>query len=195
MSRWEPDARGRLLRAAMELFAERGYDATTTAEIAERAGLTKTTLFRLFPDKREIVFQGQATFVELATAAVGDAPAGSTPAELVAAGLRGLLSAHTEDRDTGRALALIMGSSAELHERAVFKRSAITSALEQALARRLGDARQAGVLADLGVRAYYAGYETWVVADDQHSLTDHVFRELAAHEDAIRNACRALTAP
>ena len=69
-----------LLRAAMELFAERGYDATTTAEIAERAGLTKTTLFRLFPDKREIVFQGQATFVELATAAVGDAPAGSTPA-------------------------------------------------------------------------------------------------------------------
>ena len=58
MSRWEPDAQGRLLRAALELFSERGYEATTTAQIAERAGLTKTTLFRLFADKREIVFQG-----------------------------------------------------------------------------------------------------------------------------------------
>ena len=37
MSRWEPDARGRLERAALELYLERGYDQTTVAEIAQRA--------------------------------------------------------------------------------------------------------------------------------------------------------------
>ncbi|MEK6311689.1 MAG: helix-turn-helix domain-containing protein, partial [Curtobacterium sp.] len=54
MARWQPDPRGRLLRAALELFAEQGYDDTTAAQIAERAGLTKATLFRQFPDKREL---------------------------------------------------------------------------------------------------------------------------------------------
>jgi AcrR family transcriptional regulator len=66
MGRWEPDARGRLLDAAVELFTERGYDATTAAQIAERAGLTKTTLFRHFADKREILFQGQEGLVAVA---------------------------------------------------------------------------------------------------------------------------------
>ncbi len=187
MGRWEPDAQGRLLRAALELFSEHGYDATTTAQIAERAGLTKTTLFRLFPDKREIVFQGQGRLVALVTAGVEEAPAEASAEELVRAGLRSLSAVHTPDlRETGRTLDPILASSEELRERAVFKRSALTSALEQALLRRLGDARQAGVLADLGIRAYYAGYEIWVAVEDQRSFTDYVLDELAAHQDAVR---------
>ena len=60
MARWEPNARERLVRAAVELFAEQGYEATTVNEIAERAGgLTKTTFFRHFADKREVLFAGQ----------------------------------------------------------------------------------------------------------------------------------------
>jgi AcrR family transcriptional regulator len=187
MGRWEPDARGRLLRAALELFAEHGYDATTTAQIAERAGLTKTTLFRLFPDKREIVFQGQATLVELATAGVRDAPADATPTELVLAGVRALAGTHTRDhRDIGRTLDPIVASSEELRERAAFKRAAVTAALEQALEHRLGDPRRAGVLADLGVRAYYAGYQSWVAADDDRALAEHASDELGAYENTIR---------
>ena len=187
MGRWEPDARGRLLRAALDLFSERGYEATTTAQIAERAGLTKTTLFRLFPDKREIVFQAQGALVALVTAGVEEAPAEASAQDLLLAGLRSLASAHTaQHRDIGRTLDPIVASSEELRERAVFKRSAITSAFEQALLRRLGDARLAGVLADLGVRSYYTGYETWVAAGDQRSFTDHVLEELAAHVDAAR---------
>lgn len=187
MGRWEPDAQGRLLRAALELFSEHGYAATTAAQIAERAGLTRTTLFRLFPDKREIVFQGQGRLLDLVTAGVEQAPAGSTAQELLSAGLQSLSSAHAgPQRDIGRTLDPILAASDELRERAVFKRSAITSALEQALVRRIGDPRLAGVLADLGVRAYYTGYETWVAADDQRSFTDHVLEELAAHEDATR---------
>ena len=60
MSRWDPNARGRLEKAALELFRERGFDQTTTAEIAERAGLTERTFFRHFADKREVLFGGRA---------------------------------------------------------------------------------------------------------------------------------------
>ena len=59
MGRWEPNARGRLERAALALFVEHGYDATTVAQIADRAGLTKSTFFRHFADKREVLFGGQ----------------------------------------------------------------------------------------------------------------------------------------
>ena len=40
-----------MLRAALELFDERGYDSTTAAAIAERAGVTEMTFFRHFPSK------------------------------------------------------------------------------------------------------------------------------------------------
>ena len=65
MARWEPNARERLERAALALFTERGFDATTVAEIADRAGLTKSTFFRHFADKREVLFGGQDLLVQL----------------------------------------------------------------------------------------------------------------------------------
>lgn len=61
MARWEPDARERLVRAALDLFAEQGYDNATVTQIAERAGLTKSTFFRYFPDKRDVLAAGQDT--------------------------------------------------------------------------------------------------------------------------------------
>lgn len=185
MGRWEPDAQGRLLSAALDLFAEHGYEATTTAQIAERAGLTKTTLFRLFSDKREIVFQGQSALVELVRRGVTEAPTGSTAADLMAHGIRLLSSAHTEDhRRTGRILDPVLAESPELNERAVFKRFAITSTLEQALVERGVEKREAGILADLGVRAYYSGYEQWVVSDDPAPLAEYVTAEIAHLESA-----------
>ena len=55
MARWEPNARERLHRAALELFEERGYDGTTVGDIAARADLTERTFFRYFTDKREVL--------------------------------------------------------------------------------------------------------------------------------------------
>lgn len=186
MSRWEPDARGRLLDAAVELFAERGYDATTAAEIAARAGLTKTTLFRHFADKREILFQGQETLVARAAEGVESASAGSTPFELLRVGVFALTAMHSgQQREVGRRIDSILSSSSELRERAASKRAAITAALHQALAVRLGDPRQAAVLADLGVRAYYDGFAAWIASNTDLALTDVVSRELEACESAL----------
>src|SRR5258707_8839557 len=87
MSRWKPDAQGRLMSAAIELFDEQGYEATTVAEIADRAGLTKRTFFRYFSDKREVLFSGSNELQRLWLEGVAAAPADATPLAVVAAGL------------------------------------------------------------------------------------------------------------
>lgn len=192
MGRWEPDARGRLLRAAIELFAERGYDATTAAQIAERAGLTKTTLFRQFADKREIVFQGQDSLVEAAAVGIGEAPADAGPLGLLAAGLRALSSHYgPAQRDIGRRLEPIIASSPELQERAAYKRSAITRALREALEGRISDGRLAALLADLGARAFYDGFDAWILLDGDEPLVESVLAELSEGEAAIRGLATA----
>ena len=87
MARWEPGARERLVVAAVDLFTEQGYDATTVAQIAERAGVTKSTFFRHFSDKREVLVAGQETLSRLLAEGIAEAPAGASPLEAVAAGL------------------------------------------------------------------------------------------------------------
>ena len=87
MPRWEPGARERLVVAAVDLFTEQGYDATTVAQIAERAGVTKSTFFRYFPDKRELLAAGQETLSRLLAEGIAEAPEGASPLEAVAAGL------------------------------------------------------------------------------------------------------------
>src|SRR2546428_8471721 len=85
MSRWGPDARGRLAQAALELYGERGFDQTTAAEIANRAGLTERTFFRHFADKREVLFAGSAQLQQLLVDAVATAPTSTAPTHAVTA--------------------------------------------------------------------------------------------------------------
>src|ERR1700744_4315033 len=99
MTRWEPNASGRLGRAALELYRERGYDQTTVAEIARRAGLTERTFFRYFADKREVLFAGGSELQELMVDAVAGAPPSAPPLDAAAAGLQAaaqLLQARSE---------------------------------------------------------------------------------------------------
>src|SRR5260370_32408332 len=93
MARWEPGARERLVVAAVDLFSEQGYDATTVAQIAERAGVTKSTFFRHFPDKRELLVAGQETLSRLLAEGIAEAPGNASPLEAVAAGLERASSA------------------------------------------------------------------------------------------------------
>ena len=79
MGRWEPDSRGRLQEAALALYSERGFDQTTAAQIAARAGLTERTFFRHFADKREVLFGGSALLQERIVAGVAGAPPGTGP--------------------------------------------------------------------------------------------------------------------
>src|SRR3954468_12537590 len=93
VGRWQPETTQRLVVAAVDLFTERGYDATTVAQIAQRAGVTKSTFFRHFADKRELLVAGQETLSTLLAEGIAGAPAGAAPLEAVAAGLERASSA------------------------------------------------------------------------------------------------------
>src|SRR3954449_3173482 len=102
VARWQPDARGRLGEAAMELYAERGYEQTTVAEIAQRAGLTARTFFRYFADKREVLFAGSAALEAGMVEALKNARASASPIEAVAEALDAAASTLGQHHDFSR---------------------------------------------------------------------------------------------
>src|SRR5438046_3674276 len=114
MGRWEPNARGRLERAALALYRERGFEQVTVAEIAERAGLTERTFFRHYADKREVLFGGSSELQDLLVRAVADAPASLSPLEAAASGIETIAARLEERRPFSQQRQAIIASSAEL---------------------------------------------------------------------------------
>ena len=169
--RWEPDARERLVAAALHLFSEQGYDNTTVAEIADPAGLTKSTFFRHFPDKRELLAAGQETLSRLFVEGISAAPADATPLTAVAAGLARAAGAMTPfNRELGPRLRAIIATSAELQERDALKQVGLAAAMAGALrARGLPDL-VAVLAAELGVLAFKEAYAAWVATDNPQDL-------------------------
>jgi AcrR family transcriptional regulator len=175
MPRWEPNTRERLVRAAVDLFAEQGYDATTVSQIAERAGgLTKMTFFRHFPDKREVLFAaGQEIHSRLLADAIAAAPGAATPLQAVAAGLDAVTDTFTDDRRAFAArLRAVIAGNAELRERAVFKRAGLAEAVREALEKRGVPDPTASLAAELGIGAYYRAFEQWADPAGQQTLTE-----------------------
>jgi AcrR family transcriptional regulator len=163
MARWEPNALARLHTAAVELFAERGYDSTTAAEIAERAGLAKSTFFRHFADKREALFFGQDLINEGLAAAIAAAPASSSPLSAVGAALEALAAAFPPSRREGaRQRQAIIDAHDELRERELLKRAAMTAAMAEALRKREVPSTTAALAAQIGDLALSIAYARWL---------------------------------
>ncbi|RLV50536.1 TetR/AcrR family transcriptional regulator [Nocardioides mangrovicus] len=166
MARWAPDARFRLVVAAVDLFTEQGYDDTTVAQIAERAGVTKSTFFRHFPDKRELLVAGQETLSRLLAEGIADAPEGSTPLAAVAAGLeRASAEMGPQNRELGPRLKAAVAASGELQERDALKSVGLAAAMTEALIARGVPEATAELAAELGVLAFKRGYAAWSESD------------------------------
>jgi len=192
MARWKPDARGRLTVAALELFTEQGYDETTVAQIAERAGLTRSTFFRHFGDKREILTAGQELLSRLLAEGVAAAPANATPLDAVAAGLDRASGAMTDfNRELGPRLHAAIEANEELRARNAMKSVGMAAAIAEALRRRGVSELSAQVSAELGVLAFGIGYRRWSEvsrADDAGELITHTraaFAELRTATSAL----------
>src|SRR5579862_3953814 len=127
MGRWEPNARGRLEQAALALYGERGFEHTTVAEIAARAGLTERTFFRYFTDKREVLFWGAGTLREVLVIAVAAAPASAAPIDAVADALEAAGALLQERRDSARQRQAVIAASTELRERELIKLASLAS--------------------------------------------------------------------
>ncbi|MBN0043563.1 TetR family transcriptional regulator [Streptomyces actuosus] len=189
MARWEPNARVRLVRAALDLFAEQGYDATTVKEIADRAGLTKTTFFRHFPDKREVLFAGQDLHTRLLAEAIAEAPDRATPLEAVGAALDAVTAAFTEDRrEFSAALRPVIAGHSELQERSALKRAKLAEAMTGALHERGVPEPAASLAAEIGLRAFDRAFEQWADPAGREALTDLTRRAF----DELRAAMAAL---
>ncbi|MEC3974200.1 TetR/AcrR family transcriptional regulator [Amycolatopsis sp. H20-H5] len=166
MARWEPGARERLVVAAVELFTEQGYDATTVTQIAEQAGVTRSTFFRYFPDKRDLLVAGQETLSQLLADGIAEAPQGASPLEAVAAGLERASSAMGPmNRELGPRLKAAVAASAELQERDALKSVGLAAAMTTALVARGVPGPTAHLAGELGVLAFKMGYAGWSEAD------------------------------
>ena len=166
MARWEPGARERMVLAAVDLFTEQGYDATTVAQIAARAGVTKSTFFRHFPDKRELLVAGQEALSQLLTEGITEAPQNASPLEAVAAGLERASSAMGPmNRELGPRLKAAIAASAELQERDALKSVGLAAAMTSALVARGVPDPIAHLAAEIGVLAFKRGYAEWLEAD------------------------------
>jgi AcrR family transcriptional regulator len=162
MVRWEPNARGRLEQAALELYHQRGFETTTVAEIAERAGLTERTFFRHFADKREVLFSGAGALQELLVSSVDDAPAAWPPIEVIAAALVEVATAVFEPRrEFARQRQAIIAANAELQERELIKLASLASAVAGALRGRGVSDPAASLAAEAGIAAFKIAFERW----------------------------------
>ncbi|MGW4767975.1 TetR/AcrR family transcriptional regulator [Nocardia sp. NPDC004278] len=190
MARWEPGARERLVLAAVDLFTEQGYDATTVAQIAERAGVTKSTFFRYFPDKRELLAAGQQTLSRLLAEGITEAPERATPLEAVAAGLeRASNTMGSMNRELGPRLKAAIDANTELQERDALKSVGMAAAMTEALRARGVPDPTAHLAAELGVLAFKQGYAQWLQAQHDAALAPYT---LAALDD-LRTATQSLT--
>lgn len=166
MSRWEPGARERIVKAAVDLFTEQGYDETTVAQIADRAGITRSTFFRYFPDKRDVLAAGQETLSGLLVQGISQAPPGVGALDAVASGLRLVSTAMgPTSREMAPRLEAAVAANAELQERQALKIVGLAAAMTSALVERGFSEATAQVAAELGVLAFKRGFADWSAAD------------------------------
>jgi AcrR family transcriptional regulator len=185
MPRWKPDAQGRLITAAIELFAEQGYEATTVAEIAERAGLTKRTFFRYFTDKREVLFFGseelERTWLEALTAT----PADATPLAAVIAGFDPIAVIFEERLPFARLRARIITANPELQERELIKLQRLAGSIAAALVERGVSLNAAMLAAQTGLTVFHVAFSRWVAQDDPAAFRRLIDDSLGELRDVI----------
>jgi AcrR family transcriptional regulator len=176
MGRWEPNARGRLEEAALALYGERGFEQTTVAEIAERAGLTERTFFRHFADKREVLFGGSGALQALFVDKVAGAPESAAPIDAVAAALHAVEAFFHDRRDIARRRQSVIAANVELQERELIKLSSLAAALADALRRRGVADLAASLAAETGIAVFKIAFERWIDESNRRDLS-HLIRE------------------
>ena len=183
MTKQDGDARVRLQQAAVALFRERGYDRTTAAEIAARAGVTERTFFRHFPDKREVLFDGEAVLRDALTASIADAPHDLGPLDTLFRAFRSVRQLLEDNRPFSKPRQEVISSTPALQERELAKMAALADALALALKARGVADLQATLAARAGMAAFAHATISWL---------ENAEMDLAARLDLAERALAAL---
>jgi len=170
MPRWEPDAQSRIEAAALDLFAENGYDRTTIADIAQRAGLMKRSFFRYFPDKRDVLFAGTEALATHFRERVEEAPPTSRPWHALMHALATSERLFPRDRSRPRIRRTVIAHSSELREREVLKILQLERALVELLGERGLRTPHARYVVGLAMLVYEQAFDRWLDAEPQMSF-------------------------
>jgi len=185
MGRWEPDSPGRLQEAALALYSERGFDQTTAAQIAARAGVTERTFFRHFADKREVLFGGSALLQERILAGVVGAPAADGPLDAVSRGLDAAATFLGEfRRDLSSQRQAVIAANPELRERELAKLADYAASVAVALRQRGVRDPQATLAAEAGMTVLRVAVQRWASGDDGRDLVA-IMRDSVAELRAV----------
>lgn len=183
VGRWAEDANGRLRAAAMQLYVERGFDDTTVADIAAKAGVTARTFFRHFADKREVLFAGASELQDALVAALEKAPPEATAMQAVAAALDTAGEILGQNREHTRQRQAIINAHADLLERELIKLARLADALADGLRRRGVGEPDASLAAEAGLVVLKVAFGRWVgpdrEADKGKSLREMMRDDLA----------------
>ena len=163
----------------MELYLERGFDQTTVAEIAERAGLTKRTFFRHYADKRDVLFAGVAPLRELVVRAIAEAPAALPPLAVVCLGIEAAARLVQERPEDVRMRQAIIDAHLELQERELVKLAALTGDMATALEARGMGTWPARLVAETGMAVFRVAFARWIADSVQGELTQRVRESMA----------------
>jgi AcrR family transcriptional regulator len=176
-ARKQQQAREQIVDAAYELFAERGFAQVTVTDIAERAGVGRTTFFRYFGDKREVVFAGEQELLE----AIAAAPTGGAAPSSLAAALRQLRSLTEQvtplivgDPSRYAEHEQLIAGNPELRDRADRKLQRIADAMEGVLVARGAAADIAVLAAQVAIACFRAAQR--VAGPDPDALMPAVMR-------------------
>jgi AcrR family transcriptional regulator len=164
----------------LELYGERGFEQTTVAEIAERAGLTERTFFRHFADKREVLFAGAEALQARMLSAVADAGDHVTPIEAAAAGVEAAGAVIQEGGELPRRRQAIIAASVELQERELIKLASLAAALAEVLRGRGVTEPAASLAAEAALAAFKIGFDRWVSSDGERDLPQVIRDSLEA---------------
>ncbi|OON80082.1 TetR family transcriptional regulator [Streptomyces tsukubensis] len=178
MSRWEPNARGRLEKAALDLYSERGFEQTTAAQIAERAGLTERTFFRHFADKREVLFGGASTLEKVFVDALAGTSDAAAPIDAMASALESAAVPFLERHEFARQRQAVIMANAELRERELIKLASLSTALAATLRRRGVPEPTANLTAEAGIAVFKVGFERWIAASGDRALVEFLRESL-----------------
>jgi AcrR family transcriptional regulator len=170
MSRWEPNAQGRLVQAALQLYVERGFEQTTVAEIAKLAGLTERTFFRYFADKREVLFWGAGALQELLESTVAAAPESEAPIATIRSAIEAAGAIFQERREGSLLRQSVIALNTELQERELIKLASLAAAMSEGLRRRGVAEPGASLTAEAGIVVMKIAFERWVEAGGEPDL-------------------------
>ncbi|HWE91567.1 MAG TPA: TetR/AcrR family transcriptional regulator [Pseudonocardiaceae bacterium] len=176
MGRWEPNPRGRLAKAAVELFVAQGFEQTTGAQIAARAGMHERSFFRLFPDKREVFFQALETAQREAMAAIVDAPEDTAPIDAVAAALEQRCAVIQQHPGAALTRHGLIAANAELRERDLSKHAEFATGMAEALRERGTPEPAATLAADTAMGVFRIAFDRWI-GEPEHQDLPTLFRD------------------